>query len=255
MNYQQPSIYLFDIRIDEPVVTLTDLLLAFVCLYAYRRLKKQDSQNQAFIQIRMFFLLIGLSTILGGIFGHGFLYYFNQTWQHPDWLQNFIDSIPFLIAFKPFYFFRLPGWLLGIFAIYMFEQGMVHWFSNQLKPRTTRFLLSLNIVEVILVTSFVLLTFNFLYVVLHIIYGLLLVVCTLHIYLFFKYKYASSLYMIGAVLAMIVAGIVHATKLGLSEWFTHHDVNHTIMALSIFIFLLGVEKLLNENKEKAQHTI
>ncbi len=248
MNYVQPSISPFGIRIDEPVTVLTDVIVGIVCIYAYYRLKRQSADFSGFNQIRRFFLFIGISTILGGVFGHGFLYYFDQAWQHPAWIESIVSSSSILIPFEPHYIFKLPGWLTGVYAVYLFQQGMVEWFAEKISVKTTTFLQRLNVIEALLATVFILLTFNFLYVVLHILYGLLLIVFTLNLYAYLKFRSRGSLLMVIAVLIMVVSGVVHATKFGLGIWFTHHDVNHTLIAFSIFLFLLGTEALVGERK-------
>ena len=40
MVTEQPSIFIYGLRLDEPVTTITDLIFSAVCFYAYFRLTK-----------------------------------------------------------------------------------------------------------------------------------------------------------------------------------------------------------------------
>ncbi|MEA2106203.1 MAG: hypothetical protein U9P82_05720 [Bacteroidota bacterium] len=72
MQFEQPSIFIQNIRIDEPVTTLTDLFVSFVCFYAFYKLNKIPIRNKVHLYLRYYFLSMGIATAIGGIVGHGF---------------------------------------------------------------------------------------------------------------------------------------------------------------------------------------
>jgi hypothetical protein len=73
--FQNPTIYIGDLRIDEPITTLTDLLFIGVCFMAFFKTKHVAHEKAANIY-RWFFLLTGASTLVAALIGHAFLYHF-----------------------------------------------------------------------------------------------------------------------------------------------------------------------------------
>ncbi|MCU0369089.1 MAG: hypothetical protein MUF39_09695, partial [Cyclobacteriaceae bacterium] len=95
MTESQPSISIYNIRIDEPINTLTDLIVSAVCFYAFFRLKKSGLTGRTQLYFRMYFLLLGIATLFGGIIGHGFLYVFSFAWKLPGWIVSML-SVAFI---------------------------------------------------------------------------------------------------------------------------------------------------------------
>ncbi len=73
----QPSINLAGFRIDEPMTTLTDLVVSAVCFYAFYKLHKKNLPGRTQLFFRLYFLTMGIATGIGGLIGHGFLYLFS----------------------------------------------------------------------------------------------------------------------------------------------------------------------------------
>lgn len=69
------TIHLWGIRIDEPIVTLTDLLVTVLCfIYAYK-IHKSGKKEKTFFYFKIYFFTMGIATLLGGIIGHAFSIY------------------------------------------------------------------------------------------------------------------------------------------------------------------------------------
>ncbi len=66
------TIYIAGIRIDEPIVTLTDLIVSFLCLYFFYRIQKSGKKEKVFLYFKIYFLNMGIATLLGGLIGHAF---------------------------------------------------------------------------------------------------------------------------------------------------------------------------------------
>ena len=79
----QPSIYFLGLRIDEPVIATTDLLVATVSFYAYFKLSKLNRADRGFILFRLYFLFLGLATFWGAMVTHAFLYALSGPWKVP----------------------------------------------------------------------------------------------------------------------------------------------------------------------------
>jgi len=215
MELKNPTIYIGDIRFDEPVTTITDILVGVVCFYAWSRLHKLPIQHSFISYFKSFFMLMGWATIIGGVIGHGFLYLFNFYW-------------------------KLPGWLISMLSITFLERVMIEYSSSFLKEKTVRFFKWFNVFELLVFAGLAFGTLQFKYVEFHSAYGLLVVVlgfCILH---FVKKNQAKSLrWFTAAVAVCIAAAVVFNARLAVSEWFTHADISHVLMAIASYLFYKG----------------
>ena len=211
MNYPQPSVELFEIRIDEPVTTITDLFVSCVCFYAFYRLNKIPLKNNVHWNLKYYFLTMGLATLIGGVIGHGFLYLFSFAW-------------------------KLPGWLTSMFSIALLERASILYAKPLIKPRIGKFFYWMNILEL---STFVILTFstlNFFFVELHSAYGLLVIVTSFNFWVYRKRKSEASRLFLVAVGVSSISALIFMNEVGISPWFNHFDISHLLMATSAFIF-------------------
>jgi len=216
----QPSIYPFGIRIDEPVTTLTDLVISGICFYAFFALKKYKVSHNIYYLIRGYFLCIALSTLLGGIMGHGFLYAFSPKW-------------------------KFPGWAFSMVGINLLERVMLSFSRSFIKRRYARFFSWVNIVELLVFAYLAFTTLNFAYVEIHTAYGLMVFVLGFSLYHYFKGNQSDMIrFFIWAVMAVIVAFFFFITKYGVSEWFNYMDISHLFLALAAWLFYLGARAMI-----------
>lgn len=218
MNYSQPSISLFGIRIDEPINTLTDLLVSVVCFYAFYRLTKRKLSAKTFVYFRMYFLLLGLATLFGGLVGHGFLYIFSFAW-------------------------KLPGWIISMLSVAFIERSSIEHARQHIDPRIGKFFLILNIIELLTVMTITTYTLNFEWVELHSGYGLLGVVLPFHGYTYFKTRDRGSLIIVGAVMIASTAALIFMNQISLHAWFNYIDISHVLVAMAAFVFYRGALQL------------
>lgn len=212
------TIHLFGIRIDEPIVTLTDLLVSVLCLIYFIRLHRQVRQNRSIVLFKFYFLTMSIATFLGGVLGHAFLYTL---------------SLPY----------KLPGWIVSMFSIMLIERAVINHTRLLLKPRIIQILQIVNLAEL---ATFMILSIYFLdffFVEFHSGYGLMFVVLGLEGYLFFKTKNnASKNILVGIALAAIAA-LVFMNKLSPHQWFNHIAVSHVFMAFAAYFFYKGASKI------------
>jgi hypothetical protein len=225
MVYEQPSIFILGIRIDEPITTLTDLFVSAVCFYAYFAITKHRETSKLNNYLRFYFLMMGTATTIGGIIGHAFLY-----------------ALPFneLLEVSPW---KLPGWLVSMFAIALVERASIEYARPLIKSNTGKIFAWINIIELI---TFVIITFstlNFFFVEVHSAYGLLVVVTGFQGYVFFKTKSIASKRMLIAVAFSAVGALFFMNEWGLSKWFNHYDISHMFMTASAYFFYLGAMKI------------
>ena len=210
----QPSVFPFGIRLDEPVTTLTDLLVSAVCFYAFYKLRKLPTQNRMHTYLTYYFLTMGLATLIGGVIGHGFLYLFSFAW-------------------------KLPGWLVSMFSIALIERASILYARPLIKPGVGRFFSVMNIVELI---TFVIITFStldFFYVEAHSTYGLLIIVTSFNMVVYFKRRTPASKLFLKAVFIIVLSSLVFMNQISISPWFNYFDISHIGMAISAYLFYRG----------------
>lgn len=210
----QPDVVLMGLRLGEPVIALTSLLVSLVCFYAWYRLGKIGQTEDALRLSRIFFLLTGFSTLIGGLVGHAFLY-----------------AVPFE--------FKLPGWMLGMIAVSALEQASVVRARAILGARMTKFLLYLNITELTLALWFVSTSLWFPVVEIHSAFGFLLVVAPLEALLWLKVRVPGSRDILWGILLLIAAVMAHILKISFGVWFSFFDVAHLFMCAAMWKIMEG----------------
>lgn len=217
---QQPSVYIFGIRIDEPVTTATDLLVGLACLYFAFRLKKYYNASTLHKQIIFYFVLMGIATILGGLMGHGFLYAGGFYW-------------------------KLPGWLLSMVAINLFERVIIHFSGPVLSSKQLRFFSIFNIIELVFFMILAFGTLNFLFVQIHSTYGFLVVIFSFCLYNFRKNHYPEIMKnMIIGLAWIFLCAVIFVAKISISKWFNHADLAHVCMFVGAIYFYKGSKQIM-----------
>jgi hypothetical protein len=212
------TIHLWGIRIDEPIVTLTDLLVSVLCfIYAYK-IHKSGKQERTFLYFKIYFFTMGLATFLGGIIGHAFLYAFTFYW-------------------------KLPGWIMSMISIMFVERAAIEHTRIWLKPSLVKAFGIINILEFITFLTLTITTLDFFYVEFHSGYGLMFVVLSLEGYLFLKTKNTAGKYMLAGIGFAALAAFFFMTKISLHEWFNYLCVSHVLMAVAATFFYWGTMRI------------
>ena len=166
-HYLEPDLYFWDVRVTEFSIALTSVFVALVCLYAWQRLGRH-SRTPELRLFRAFLILMGVSTFIGGLVGHAFLYY-----------------VPFV--------FKTPGWVLGMLAVTALGQTCIERSRVFLNRTWVRSLTVLNVVELLLATVFVFITLWFPLVEIHSAFGMLLLVGALEGWNYYKTRQQNDL--------------------------------------------------------------
>lgn len=214
----QPDLSIWGLRIGEPVITLTSVLVAFFCFYAWVRLGKIAHAGDAHRLFRVFFILMGFSTLIGGIVGHAFMHQLPQV-------------------------FKTPGWVLGMIAVSAFEQVSILRARSFLKPGSIRLLNWINVTELGIALSFVFVTLWFPAVEMHSAFGLLLVVLPLETRMYFKNKSVVSEYTLAGIGLLVASVSIHILKISAGIWFCFFDIAHLLMCGAIWMFMRGAERI------------
>ena len=214
MVVPQPSLWIAGVRIDEPITTLTDLLVSAVCFYAYTKVNKITPSSKILFYIKYYFLSMGIATAIGGIIGHGFLYAFSFAW-------------------------KLPGWLTSMFSIALIERAVIEKAKPIISPKLGSFFTWLNAIELVLFVVLTFSTLNFFFVEVHSAYGLLVVVTSFSSYTFVKTKNQGSKLFLYAVAFCSLSALFFMNQWSLHTWFNYLDVSHIFMAIGAFLFYKG----------------
>lgn len=135
-NLSQPSIEIFGTTIAEPMVTLTDLMITAVCVYAFVQLTKLGRKGKVHKYIRWYFGIMAIATLLGGLLGHAF--------------QEQIDLV-----------WKLPGWLISMLAVMAVERASIMHAKPILNEKLGKFLEIANVVELLTFAVLAFSTLNF----------------------------------------------------------------------------------------------
>lgn len=213
-EYAQPSIYPWGIRIDEPVTTLTDLLIAAINVYAAIRLARRKQEHPALRYFIWYFWLMAAATTYGGVIGHGFLYAFGFAW-------------------------KLPGWFISMVSITLLERAMIEYSKPLMTGRVNRWFTIFNLVELGTFAFLAYYFLNFKFVEIHTAYGLVIFVLSFSIFNYRRRptpdRKAARNFIIGVIWA-VFAGVFYIGRLGFHEWFNHADVSHTFLCLASWSF-------------------
>lgn len=227
MEFVKTATEIVGIKVMEPVTVITDLLVSAVCIYAFIKLKKTKSNSLTVKLFTYYFLTMALATLYGGIVGHGFLYLVTFTW-------------------------KVPGWLISMISVALIERAAIRHAQPLLKPFIGKFFAILNIVELMILTTVVLLTLNFFFVEAHAAYGLLVVVFSFEFYVYRKTKEEGSRLLLIAVFISALAALVHLTQLTISQWFNHLDFSHVLMAIAAYVYYRGAKRIHEDGIKLAQ---
>ncbi len=220
------QIELFGIRIDEPIVTLTDLLVSFLCFLYFYKMTVSPRKGKVFTYFKYYFLIMGLATTFGGLIGHAFYYEFTKTW-------------------------KLVGWIISMFAIMLIERGAIEHTRIVLNKKYVKILGIVNIIEFLIFLGLVLFTLDFFYVQLHSGYGLMFVVFTIEVLLFLKTKNKATQYIMAGIGFAALSALVFATEFSIHEWFNYLSLSHVLMAVATVFIYEGVKRIkIKETKPK-----
>ncbi|MBN1183518.1 MAG: hypothetical protein JXB49_14610 [Bacteroidales bacterium] len=230
LQFIQPSVEIFGIRVDEPVTTLTDLFVSAVCFYAFIRLGRIPLKGKMHLYLRIYFISMAFATAIGGLVGHGFLYAFKYN--------------NFNLPVSPW---KLPGWLTSMISIAMIERASIEYARKLIKPKLARFFAWLNIIELLTFMTITFSTLNFFFVEVHTTYGLLIVVASFNIFIYIRTKNEGSKLYLFAVGIAALSALVFMNEWGISKWFTHFDISHTLMTFGAYLFYRASLKAIEEH--------
>jgi len=218
--YMQPSVELLNLRIDEPVTTATDLLMAAICFYAYIRIKKNESTQRIKSYFKYFFLTLGLGTMFGGLLGHAFLYRLAPQW-------------------------KLLSWIFILISVTVMAHALLELARPLVKPWITRLIGGFNLLLMAFILVYTISTLAFSGVQYYSIFGMIVIVGSFSFYIFQKTGSRGTAMFLVAVGVSLLPAFVFSFKWGLSPWFNHNDISHVVLSMSVVVFYKGASLILD----------
>ena len=233
------TIQILGVQIQEPIATVTDLLVSAVCFYAFYKIHKTGKKEKTFIYFKLYFIVMGIATIFGGLLGHAFFYAIKSGLSDATPIQLFGQ----IFYYKLGYIWKLPGWITSMFSIMFVERATIEHTKIAIKPNIIKVLRIINIVELLVFLILTIITLNFFFVEFHSGYGLMFVVLSLQLYLFYKTRNKASLTILIGIAVAAVAALIFMNKIDFHQWFNHISASHTLMAVAAVFFYKGVMKI------------
>ena len=214
LKFIQPSIELMNIRVDEPITTATDMIMAAICFYAFIRIGKADSEGRIKWYLKYYFLALGLGALFGGILGHAFLYRISEPW-------------------------KLVSWAFTMFSVALMVHALLEMAGPLIRPSFVRLIKWFNLLVLAVALFFTVWTLAFSPVKFYTIFGMLVVVGSLSFYIFQKTGKRCVVRFMVAVGFGLVSAFIFSLEMGLSPWFNHMDISHVILSASALIMYSG----------------
>ena len=214
VKFIQPSIEVLNIRIDEPITLITDLLLTAICFYAYFQIRRLDYTGRDKWYFKNYFLVIGLGAMTGGLLGHAFLYRLSDAW-------------------------KLVSWILTIGSVTLMIHALLEVARPYIKKGIVRIISRFNVLMFALALFFTLWSMAFSPVKYYAVFGMVVVVGSLCYYIHQKTGSKGTLILMGAVLLGFISALIFSFEWGLSPWFNHRDISHVILCFSAYHMYKG----------------
>lgn len=214
-----PTLWIGNFEWREPITTLTDLLTAIVCFYAFLQFKKyKNKKSNSFINYQYYFLFFSISMLSAAWIGHGLQAYLGFDWKKIGWVMSSI----------------------GFISI---EFGSIKELNSILKPSIIKLFKIVFITQFVILVSLMVYYQNFKIPQLNSTITFILFVLPLQIYAYIKTKNKAHLMVIGTIAFALLPGLVYNNQLSFGKWFNYHDISHVLMAVFMLLMFRGTSKL------------
>ena len=215
-----PTLIIGDFEWREPITTLTDSLIACVCIFAFILFSRyKGEKSESFIYFKAFFLCFGVGMLCSAWLGHG------------------------LAAYVPPRS-KVIGWVINSAANLFLGLATLREISHLLKPNITRWIKVIFIAQVSIFIIFMIIpkTSFFGLAQLCSIVSLIGMMLPMHIFNYFKTRSSGSKLFMIAIGMGVLPGIIFNTQLSVNHWFNYHDISHVVMAAIVFVMFLAARR-------------
>jgi hypothetical protein len=219
-----PSIFIGNFEWREPITTLTDFLVAIVALGGFLKHRKlKGVKTSSYVYFKYYFLCFAVGMTSAAWLGHGL-----QAYVGPE--------------------FKRIGWVFGATGLLLFGLGTFKLFKI-----TNSFRL---VLKVLFLSQYVIFIFLMLYpsysdfkfAQLNSTISLIGFILPLHLFNYSKFKSLGSLMIVFNIVYAIIPGLIFTNQISISKWFNYHDISHVLMAIFMYIMILGTSKLSTQQK-------
>jgi hypothetical protein len=207
-----PNLTFGSFIINEPMGSLTNVLIALTALVAFSKIVRIQHSTEYLRYWKLFFITMSVSMFYAGC-THAFKWMFTPEQYKYVWLSMN---------------------LLGIVPTFFATQASLSINPNKFFNPIVYTLLMLVIVFTIAYNDFTFVKIAAALGVFSTIY--------IHALLIKRVQFAPSQLIIAGMCLGVFTIVVHTLKISLHTWFNYKDISHVIMAVSVWILHLGVNR-------------
>ena len=222
LDILNPTIWISDFEIREPVTTLTDFITALICGFIFYLLysKKGIVKNLSFKFFKLYFLCFFIGMTSAAFLGHAFQAYLPKEVKIIGWCMSAMGQL-FLGLGSMIYMKKLIKSSLYKLLFSLLIVQFLFFIFLMIHPTYSDF----KIAQV--ATSFVLIGF----------------VLPLFIMQFIKTRSKGSKLILFAIIYALVPAFIFNNQLSISNWFNYHDISHVLMSVYMILMYNGIRKL------------
>ncbi len=207
----------------EPVTTLTDFLVALVCLFAVYRFSQIPADKRrkgVYPLLTGYFILFAIGMTSAAWLGHGFQHYIGPE-------------------------YKIIGWLCGAAGLLLLQIASLRLAKNKLGSSVYGILLILFMLEWAVVSFLVINPSTRSFVVTQVNSVIALIICVAPLQ-FINFKRNEDLASRAVMIALaysVIPGLVYSNQISLGKWFNYHDISHVLMAGFMFLMYKATSRL------------
>ncbi len=216
-----PSIFIGTFEFSEPVTTITDLIFATVCWYAFMRFYKHEGlKTEAFRFFLFYFLFFGIGITCASILGHGLQAYISRDW-------------------------KAVGWGITAIGVMFLEFGVLNLVSNMIKRNFKYFFRILIVLHNVALIALLINpeTRDFRFSAANTVMGMVLISMSILIFHAIRMNSKGSWILISGITLAFSPLFIYIFKFSISRWFNYHDFSHLLLAASMFLTYKGAWRL------------
>ncbi|WNJ19283.1 DUF6962 family protein [Pontibacter sp. G13] len=204
------------LRILEPVTSLTDLITALVCFFAYFSLRKLHRTEAVHKYFTYYFLFMGVTTMVAATVGHAFLYAFGFSYKMIGWTFSsigiFCIQAHSIISLKPYV---SQGFFRGLWVFIILQ-----WVA---------FMSTIITLTLVMGSEK-----GFEFVQMNSALGLSLFTLPIQAWLYLKERNPARGMVALAIILGIIPAIVYRSEFTIHAYLNYHDISHLLMATIMF---------------------
>lgn len=207
------QIEIYGIIITEPFTWLTNWIVAAFSFYFGHMLFHSKTADKQAKFWSLFFVSIGIASITGGT-AHGFINY---------------------VGIK----FHYAAWILTGVSVFFAQLAALEIVPDNKLYKTGRIL---ALLELIVMTTSVVVFQNFEAVRINSAFGMIGVVLPFQIYAYKSLNMKRNGIIALGILSNIGPALIHAAKFSYNKWFNFNDISHVVMIGCFYLIYLGAKK-------------